>query len=319
MRCGRRDRFDRKPLVRSSDSAHAGDLARSAGPGGDLEHPRDGGCVRWVAVDAQPGPNRAPSQRQWRGGERLCIGRVDGPGELVEQSVVVAEQVGGANQERDDIAPGDGIDQRQELMANPVAPETRVGVRRVLHRIEVQGGAEQVRFVAAQPEERAVRTGSHRRQARRAASAEQCQQHRFRLVVGRVAGERVGPEQLVASCSGPGLEVRAVVEFGAAAAKRHPETIGDPLRSVGLVVRLLADPMVNVDSDDIEVRGDGKGEQRAGVGPPGKAAGDGGARRREGAAGEELAREPARIGSQRSWWRRWRLPLGCCLASTLNM
>ena len=28
----------------------------------------------------------------------------------------------------------------------------------------------------------------------------------------------------------------AVVEFGATAAKRHPETIGDPLRSSGLVV-----------------------------------------------------------------------------------
>lgn len=185
-------------------------------------------------------------------------------------------------------------------MANPIAAETWVGVRRVLHWIEVQGGAEQLRFVAAQAEQRAASAGPHCRQARRATPTEQCQEHRFRLVVGRVPGERIRSEQIVASCSGPGLQVRAVVEFGAAAAKRHPETIGDPFRSGGLVVGLIADPVMDMDRDDMEVRSDGKREERAGVGTPGKAAGDGRARRWEGAAGEEFAAEPSRVGSQRS-------------------
>jgi len=135
--------------VRSPNSAHAGHLTRSACPRGDLQHPCNGGRVGPVAADIQPPPNRAPGQRERRRGERPCIGWVDGVGEVVEQPVIVAEEVGGAHQERHDVAFGDGIDQRQEFVANSIATKARIGVGRIHHRIELQDGAEPSRFVAS--------------------------------------------------------------------------------------------------------------------------------------------------------------------------
>ena len=134
-----------------------------------------------------------------------------------------------------------------------------------------------------------------------------------------MARERVRSEEVVAGGACPGFEIRPIVELSSAAAERHAEAIGDPLCGDGLVVGVVTDTMVDMDCEDIEVSGDGERDQRARVGTPREAAGDSCAGRREGAAGEEFAGEPGCVGSQRSWWRRCRLPLGCCFASTLNM
>lgn len=157
-----------------------------------------------------------------------------------------------------------------------------------------------MRLAAAQAEQRAGDAGSHCRQARRAASAEQCEQYRFRLVVGCVASQCVRSEQIEASCPGPGLKICAVVELCAAAGKDHPKTIGDPLRSGRLVVGFGADPVVDMDRNNLKFCSNGKREQSAGVGSPRKATGDFRSRRWEGAPGEKFAAEPNCVGSQRS-------------------
>ena len=247
----------------------------------------------------------------------MRIGRVDRAGQLVEQSVVVAEQVGGANEERHDIAFGDGIEQREEFVANPVATEPRIGVGRVAHRIELQRGAEPARVVAAQREQGVAAARPHRGQPGGSAAAEQGEEHRLGLVVGGVPRQCVRSEQFVAGDACPGFEVRPIDELGPVGAECHAEAIGDPLSRGGFVVRILTDTVVDVDCDDIEVCGDGERDQCTRVWTPGEATGDGRAGGWEGAAGEEFAGEPSCVGSQRSWWRRCRLPLGCRLASTL--
>ena len=151
----------------------------------------------------------------------------------------------------------------------------------------------------------------------RPAAAQQGEQHGLRLVVGGVAGERVRSEEFSASRAGSGLEVRSVVELGAGAPECHTEAISDPLGRCGRVVRVVAHAMMNVDRDDIQVGRVSEGDQRRRIGATGERACDGGAGGWEHAAGEEFAREPECVGSQRSWWRRCRLPLGCRLASTL--
>jgi len=159
----------------------------------------------------------------------------------------------------------------------------------------------------------------HRRQSGCAAPAKQSEEYRLRLVICGMPGHRVGSEQVVASGACPRLEIRTILELGEYAAERHTEAIGGPLCGCGLVVGVVTNAVMDVDRGDIEACGAGKRDQCTRVRPSGEGAGDGRSSRWEGAAREEFAGEPGCVGSQRSWWRRCRLPLGCFLASTLNM
>jgi hypothetical protein len=122
----------------------------------------------------------------------------------------------------------------------------------------------------------------------RARTAEEREQHGFGLVVGGVAGHRVGSERRSTSGACARLEVRAVGDVDVDEPEVGPEPAGDRLGERCVVVGGAAQTVVHVHGRDLTASCDSEGDQRSGIGTARQATRDGGAVRRKGAPGEEV-------------------------------
>ena len=188
---------------------------------GDGEDPLDRGRVRRVLL-GQPPPERAPSRRGGRVGQSAGIGRVELGGRGVGQIRLGPEQVGLAGQDRDDVALGDVVQERQQLVPDPVPPEGERRVGRVVDRCQPQLPAQRHRLGVAEVEQRTA-IAAHARQPVQACPPQEVEEHGLGLIVGRVTGEDVGGQRGVARGAGPGLEVRACLHIDALGVERRPE------------------------------------------------------------------------------------------------
>ena len=177
-RCG--VRLESPRLVESprrpghADAARAGDRAlavpvgdervqrrgrarRSARSGADGRPPTAAapGCGRRAAGRPARSPAATAARRPRAGRAR----RTPASAQLVQRVEVVAQQVGGAGQRLGHPALQDVLEQRQHLVPQPHPLEARVGVVRVVPRLEPERGAGGDGRGPAQAEERAQRTG----------------------------------------------------------------------------------------------------------------------------------------------------------------
>ena len=90
----------------------------------------------------------APSRR------RIDLGR-----QSVEQIEVVAQDIGGAGEHVDGVTLGDVGEQRERFVADPVAAERRIGVRRIGRHRQAERLAQRHRLVPADGEQRLGRAG----------------------------------------------------------------------------------------------------------------------------------------------------------------
>ena len=238
----------------------------------------------------QPGPHGPPRQRLVGGRQGAGVGGVEGGGQLVEQRGVGPGEVRLAGDHRHHVALGDGVEQRQELVADPVAAERRIVVGRVGHRLEPDGRAELPGLPPAQPAQRAA-AGRHAREPVEAGAAEQVEQHRLGLVVGRVPGEHVGRQGAVAGRPGPGLDVGPGRHRDALGPERGAVLGRGAPHDLGLGRRPGPQPVVDVDRGDPAAGPHRQHEQRQRVGPAGHGAGHLRAGRGEVAPGEQLGHQ----------------------------
>ena len=175
---------------------------------GHGEHPLDGGRVGRVALVAGAQPRRArPAGRAARA-RRRGRGRRWGraPAASSSSSVgVVAEHVGLPGEHGGDVALGDRVEQRQQLVAHAVAAEARVVVRSG----RATGSRPSSAHSACVSARRRRRIGRCCRADSRpspssAGAAQQVEQHRLGLVVGGVAGEHVRRAAPRSGPRGPG-------------------------------------------------------------------------------------------------------------------
>jgi hypothetical protein len=201
----------------------------------------------------QPAADGPLGQRRRCGGEGAGVGRVDRGRQVVEQHDVGPGHVGLAGEDGHDVAPGDGVEQRQQLVAHPVAAERRVGIAGVVDGLEPHVDTQSQGLAPAQPPDRAPHR-VHTHQPVEPGAAQQVQQHGLGLVVGRVAGQRVGRQRRVPGRPGPGLEVgpRAHVDPHRPEARPPARRRGPDHR--GLVLRPRSQPVVHVDRRDLTPR-----------------------------------------------------------------
>src|SRR2546429_965826 len=154
-------------------------------------------CLDLQEAGAGDQPANDPAlQRGWKLGERvaICSDVLGKAGDLrLEETILLAEDVGGAGQQ---LASRriEGVNGREELLSQPVARETRVGVTGVAARGEVepaQVGLDVVpRDVEQRPGKVAV-TAAHRGEPARSAAPKQVEEKGLHLVIQRMA-ERDG-------------------------------------------------------------------------------------------------------------------------------
>ena len=278
---------------------------------------------------------RPSCQRRWGRGDCASIGRIERRRQLVEQIVVVAQEVGRPHEQWGDVALGDCVHQRHQLVTDPVASESVVGVRRVGRDTKLQNVAEPMGLGSAEPEDRLAVARPHSGQAGCSAAPEQSEQRCFGLIVGGVSRQRVGSEHPAAGGSGPGLQVRSVGEFDALAAERRAEPTGDHSGPLGIVDGRRAQTVIDVNGVHTATRRHGEGDHRCRIRAAGQRADDVGSRRWKRAASEQVGQEftgeisgrcrlcghrhgahRGREAGQRSVWRR-RLPPGYFCAEML--
>ena len=152
--------------------------------------------------------------------------------------------------------------------------------------VESELGAEALGLGPAQPQER-VAVGAHPGQAVEAGAPQQVEQHGLGLVVGGVAGEHVGRQHGVARGPGPGLEVRARLDGGAAATSNAAPNRAAAADDLGLVGRARAAGRGRRGRRSPRARPTRQHEERQRVGAAGDRAGDRGAGRGKRAARDQ--------------------------------
>ena len=233
---------------------------------------RSGGWPDLPAV-GQPSTDRPASQRQRRRGECQRIGGVERGGQPVEEVVVVAEQVCLPGEDRDDVALGELGELREQFVTDAIAQEALVAVAAVVDHGEAEHRAHVFGVGAPQRQQRAARTGSHRRQSAGRA-AQQVQEHRLGLVVGGVSGEHVGGQRAVAGGASASLEVRAIAHVEANGAQWDPQRLAGEGGHLGVGRRLGAEPVIDVHRGDGAAGGDRQSDQRGRVGTTAECARD---------------------------------------------
>ena len=187
--------------MRSPDSTDAGDLAGGTNAGRDVEHALDGRGIGRVAVDAQPRSRIARRARGTGAAATACasVGSMSPPTRRgVGRRRPAAMRTGRAagprrarrsRRAREAVRDGPdcaGTDGPRWWDRRPVRARVRRTTRGSRGAAAASSGWRDA--------------GLHRGQPGRGAPAEQREQHRLGLVVGGVAGERLGAEQL---CVGP--------------------------------------------------------------------------------------------------------------------
>jgi hypothetical protein len=275
------------PLHASSTDQFAG----GGVAGGDGEDPLDGVGVGRIALVLEPLTDRPGSEHAGCRDERGRVRRIDAGGEFVEELVVGAQEVGGASEQHRDVALGDIVEQGEHLVADPVAAEPWVVVARVLGDDQAELRAQRACLGTSQRQDRVASARPDCAETRRACAAQQREEQRFCLVVGRVAGHRVGAERYSTGGPCPGLEIRAGCHVDTDHAEAGTEMLGDRRGDVGVAVGGGPQAVVDVDGGDVTSRCDSERDQCSGVGAARETAGRRGARRRKRAPIQELGDE----------------------------
>jgi hypothetical protein len=111
-------------LLVALDPQAGRDLAGPSLAARDGQYALDGGPVRRVLAGQPPSHGPAGQRGRCRR-ERRGVGRVEVGRERVHEVGLVAEDLGLAGEDRDDVALRDGVEQREELVTHPVAAERR--------------------------------------------------------------------------------------------------------------------------------------------------------------------------------------------------
>ena len=205
----------------------------------------------------------------------------------VEQVRLVAQEIGLATPEGDEVAGGDLLEERKHLVTNPVPPVDRIDVRGVDDRLETQLLTQTHSVGAPKSQDRLSRTWPHRREPVEAAATKQVEQDGLGLIVSRVPGGGAGRERPESGVAGPGLEVGAGGDLHAAGDERGPEARGGFGDHGRLVRRPGPEAVVDVHCRHLAARRDRQGQESEGVGPTGDGTHHGRSRSREGAAREQ--------------------------------
>ena len=257
---------------------------------GALHRGSRGRVLLGVGAGAQPRPQRAPGERPRRTGHHPGIGGVGHAlgGEGAQQVGLLGRQVGEPAQEGHDVALGDVVEQREDLVADAVASEPRVDVGGVDDRREAGGVAEGVRLVAAKADDRVGRPRAQRTEAVEAGAPQHGEQHGLGPVVRGVPGGVAGPEHPAPGGAGAGFEVGPVGHHDALGTERGAEGLGGGGHHVGLGRRTGPEAVVDVHRGDLAARRDREHQEGEGVGPAGHRADQRGASSRERAPGQQL-------------------------------
>ena len=289
------------------DPAAAHQFAGCGITAGDGEHPPDGIGIRRVPIVLEPVANRSRSEDPRRAADGLGVGGIDARSELFEELVVGADQVGGAREQRDDVASGDVIEQREGFVADPVAAESTVVVRGVVGHVEPQLRAQRLRLGSPEGEDGMPPSWPDRSEAGGSRPTDQREEQRLGLIVGGVAGQGVRPQRLAACGAGPCLEVRA--GFDVDLDRTEPDL--EPCRScscdLGIGIRRWPQAVVDVDRRDLAAGRLSENDQGGRIGASGQPARDSGAGRWKGAPAEEVGgveqNSASVVDRQRSvWW-----------------
>jgi hypothetical protein len=249
------------------DPQPARELARRCFSGSDGEDAGDGGGVGWVAVTFEPPANCTGGERSGCSEQLVDIGRVDRGGEVLEQSIVVAQEASGAVEEYCDVPFGDVVEERQQFVTDPIATESRVVVRRVVSDIESEVKAQLDGLGAAQGEDRMSGPGFDRAEPGGSRPAQEGQEQRLGLVVGGMTGHRIRSEGAASGGAGSSFEVGPVVERDGDDLERDVEAFGGPAGDERIMGGAVAEPVVDVDGRDAAAGSDGEGDERGGVRP----------------------------------------------------
>ncbi len=175
-------------------------------------------------------------------------------------------QVGVANQEGHRI-PITHVGQKgQHLMADPVASEPGIGVRRIDDRREAQFVTYGLGVRPPQPEDGAVGAGADAGGAGRAGAPEQLKDHRLGLVVGGVTGQDTIGKNSVPGLPSPVLEIGAGLDLDRHRPPRHPQELRHLTHAVTLGVGAGPQPVIDVYRLGVTPGGDGEDQKSKRVG-----------------------------------------------------
>ncbi len=270
------------------------DVGGKRRPGGDRQHPLDGGEVGWVTV-SQPLTQRPAPERGRRGSDGLGVGRVERGGELAQQSrrrrpsVSLggrgagrrrgrrARKARGAARGGSGCAGGPG-----RCSSGPPPGEGRAVSTECASRPDAgRESGDGVRFACAE----SPSVAAPRSRLRRTVSAWSSAVWPVATLAGK-APRRA--ERARASRLGPGASVDAVDH------DVDTEGVGKLVHHLDIQLGALAQSVVDVMGDYHAVSGDGEDQQGERVGAPGHGAGELGPRFRERAPPDEPSRSPAR-------------------------
>ncbi len=218
------------------DAATSGQFACGGAPACHGQDTPDGVGVGRIALLFQPLADRTRRKDSWSACERNRIGGVDVAGRELEELVVGPEQVGGAVEQHGDVAFGDVVEERQQFVADPVAPESGVVVGGIIGDRETELCAEGVRLGSSDPQDRVAPSGSDRAEPGGSRPSEQRKEQRLGLVVGRVARQSVRAECRPPSRSRSRLEIGSLFDLDVNDVERDAELHRDHFRHVGVVV-----------------------------------------------------------------------------------
>lgn len=206
--------------------------------------------------------NGPACKRQRCSGECDGVGGVQSPCLGVEVVIVVSQEIRAPCDQRCDVAIGNGVEQREQVVTDSIAPEPGVIIRRVGGGFKTQLSAHCVRVVTAKTEDRVRSARPDCGESCGAASAKQREQDGLGLVISGVAEHGVFTNHGVPRRPGTSFEVRAVVEVDMFDAQLDTELCRDPRCHLCVAVSGAAQPVMHVHCADVEVGSDGERNQR---------------------------------------------------------
>lgn len=252
--------FNPQALILAGNPATAGNFTGQRVAIRDGEHSFDGGEVRWVAINGEPLTQCAA------GNHRICarhcpsIGRIERRGESVEELVIITEEISGATQQRHGITPRDIAKQGNQLVADPISPERRVGIRWVGNRCDAVTSADGFGVATSQGKQWVRRARLNGAESGASCSPQEPDEQCLSLIVSRVTGERPCWKDVLSGHAGTGFEIRACAGFDVMEDERHADGCSDVLGVFGLGGRGGAKVMVDVMCRDVKAGGYGKNE-----------------------------------------------------------
>ena len=139
-------------------------LARSGLACRDSQYSLDRSGIWWVAIAGEPATYRSGSKGVGSAVQGGSIGWVEWGSERFEQLIVVAQQPRRTGQQSRYIAICNGVQERDEFVADPVSPESRISIGWVGGECEALAAAQFPGFDSAQRQDWMSRPGGDGRE-----------------------------------------------------------------------------------------------------------------------------------------------------------